>query len=143
MPAPVRAQSEGGISSTVFATQGRGSIRSPPGTLALLHGGGAQTGRLIHAETQPCRGLCVSLECHPFYSMRRGRQAEKSKNCFPQAQSEGLRNSSDKKRKQKMFNLQRTFFIRRKTYIRKIHCEKDFLCYKKEDKTLKLLLWSP
>lgn len=113
------------------------------GTLALLYRGGAETGRLMHAEKQPCRDLCVSLECHPSYSIRRGRQAEESKDCFPQAQSVGPRNSSHKKRKQKMFKLQRAFFVRRKTCIRKIHYEKDFLCYNKEDKPLKLLHWSP
>lgn len=89
---------------------------------------------LYMQETQPCKDLCVSLECHPFYSMKRERQPEKSTECFPQPQSVGLRNNSDKKRKQKIFNLQRGFFVRRKTCIRKIIKRKIFFVTRKRIK---------
>lgn len=82
-----------------------------------------------HAKT------CVSpWNATPFYSMKRERQPEKSTECFPQPQSVGLRNNSDKKRKQKIFNLQRGFFVRRKTCIRKIIKRKIFFVTRKRIK---------
>lgn len=61
--------------------------------------------------------LYVPLEFHPLLTAgdrKRGRQAEKPKYFFSQAQTAGLSNNLDKKKKQEISNPQSTFFIRRK-----------------------------
>lgn len=141
MPTPVRTQLEGGISSSVVATQGRGSVRP------TRHFGTSAWRRCTDRQVNACRNsamqrLVCLLGMPPF--LQHEKTSRQIKELLSQKHNvNGLETVRIKRESRKCLIYRRTFFVRRKTCIRKIHCEKDFLCYKKEDKTPKIIALEP
>lgn len=132
---------EGGISSSVVATQGRGSVRP------TRHFGTSAWRRCTDRQVNACRNsamqrLVCLLGMPPF--LQHEKTSRQIKELLSQKHNvNGLETVWIKRESRKCLIYRRTFFVRRKTCIRKIHCEKDFLCYKKEDKTPKIIALEP
>lgn len=141
MPTPVRTQLEGGISSSVVATQGRGSVRP------TRHFGTSAWRRCTDRQVNACRNTAMQrlvclLGMPPF--LQHEKTSRQIKVLLSQKHKvNGLETVRIKRESRKCLIYRGLSLLEERLALEKLIVRKTFFVTRKRTKTLKLLLWSP